>query len=595
MSESKSETLPDPATGMPGSCAAVPDAALVSQIPRITSDLIVVLDAARRPAWRNPAMSRRLESLGTGPHEDILADIVARAAEIGAAGHGEPISVEDTSGTDDGTIMLMDRDGRQAWYRVATCPTDIPEPGSEVLTLHDVTSIKHREQNLIEANSMIEHRLNHDPQTGLPNRRRLTADLKRALRAQTPEARVGVVVIEILQFKELTSLHGPDAANEVVQETCFTLLECVDESQIVARTGSHEFVVVFEGCESVDVLHAHAARIHQRLQISVPLDTGDYNVSVRLAVVLADVDQTDSDQLLMDPLVALHHPDTPQSVFIRVYDTDMRKKMENRARIYSELKTAVENDEIEPFYQPQIRIADRVCIGFEVLARWRHPERGLMPPGLFLPIAEDTGLLPGIDDVIMQKSIRALADWRAMGYANLRISLNASGDALRDPTFTDRLKMELDKYDLTPAAASIEILESVLIEDEEDVAAKTLDQLKKNGFHLELDDFGTGYASISTLITLKVDTIKLDRSLIKDLCTDEDSYNIVKSTLALAEQLGVEALAEGVEDDAQMAILDEFKCQFAQGFGIAKPMPLADATAWLAAHVAGCARERAIA
>ena len=297
--------------------------------------------------------------------------------------------------------------------------------------------------------------------------------------------------------------------------------------------------------------------------------------------MLADREGVRPNKLMIDPLVALHHPDTPQSVFIRPYDEEMRVKLENRAKVFSELKDALENDEIEPFYQPQIRLEDGQAFGFEVLARWRHPERGLMPPGLFLPIAEDTGLLPAIDDQIMQKSIKALAGWRAEGYEELRISLNASGDALRDETFPDRLIMELDKYDMTPAAASVEILESVLIEDDEDVAAKTIETLRRSGFHLELDDFGTGYASISTLITLKVDTIKLDRSLIKDLCTKEDSFNIVKSTLALANQLGVESLAEGVEDQAQMAILREFRCHYAQGFGIARPMPHGETTEWL--------------
>ncbi len=561
------------------------DATLLQGLASLSKDPIVVVDENHRPVWTNGAMERRLSTLDTRPRLELLAELLDQIALVEPFDPDAAVAIEGAHDTSDGTLMLMDRSGRQVWYRVACHGPEEAGGGRTVYVLHDVTAIKHREQNLVEANSMIEHRLNHDPQTGLPNRRKLTGDLARCLRQQTPEERVGVMVIEVLQFKELTSLHGPDAATEVVQEACFTLLESVDGNCMVARTGASEFVVVADGLRGLDELREMGERIHRAMQVPVPLDTGDHNISVRVAVALADPDQTDADKLLMDPMVALYHPEMSQSAFVRVYDADMRTKMENRARIYSELKDALEQDEIEPFYQPQVRISDMSVIGFEVLARWRHPERGLMPPGLFLGIAEDTGLLPPIDDIIMAKSIRALSEWRREGYGDLRISLNASGDALRDPTFTDRLKMELEKYNLTPAAASVEILESVLIEDREDVAAKTLDRLKENGFHLELDDFGTGYASISTLITLKVDTIKLDRSLVKDLCTDEDSYNIVRSTLALADQLHVESLAEGVEDEEQMRILRELGCGYAQGFGIARPMPRSEVNRWLANYL----------
>ena len=532
--------------------------------------------------WINAAMQARLKTLGDEPQDKMVADILSKAAEIQTKQSTEITAVAETSEDDDGTIMLMDTDGRQAWYRVSRTPVKRGDVDYQIITLFDVTDIKHREQNLLEANSMIEHRLNHDPQTGLPNRRKLLTELRGALRRQTDDAFVGVVVVEILQFKELTSLHGPEAANEVIQETVVNLLESLDGNEVVGRTESNEFVVIFEGLPSLEALQKLAGQIHDNLKVSITLETGNYSVLTRLAVVLSGPDGADASQMMIDPLVALHHPDTPQSVFIRTYDSEMRVKLENRAQIFAELKVALEgDDQIEPFYQPQIRLDTGRAFGFEVLARWRHPERGLMPPGLFLPIAEDAGLLPAIDDQIMQKSMRALAGWRADGFGDLRISLNASGDALRDPTFPDRLMYELDKYDMTPAAASVEILESVLIEDEEDVAAQTIEALRRAGFHLELDDFGTGYASISTLITLKVDTIKLDRSLVKDLCTKEDSYNIVKSTLALANQLGVESLAEGVEDQAQIALLREFKCDYAQGFGIARPMPHDEATAWL--------------
>lgn len=554
--------------------------AFLARIPHLTDDLMLAVGPDGRILWTNAAMEARLARLEGLGRADCLAEIVERIAAVDLSHVSDVTDVEATEQTPDGTILLHDAAGRQEWYRVQRLG-GVGDPAA-LYALQNVTAIKHREQNLIEANSLIEHRLNHDPQTGLPNRRLLTEEIGRAL-ARRAGGEVGVVVVEIQQFAEITSLHGPDSASEVVQEACFTLLEALPEEQFLARSGPHEFTVVFEGCAGPGCIAARAQALYEALQITVPLPTGNCTLAVRVAHSVSGAD-SEPEHLLMDPLVAMHHPDTPPSVFVRAYDPAMRAQMEARSALYADLKDAVARDEIEPFFQPQIRLDTGGVIGFEVLARWRHPARGLVSPGVFLGIAEDTGLLPGIDAVIMRKAVETLAGWRERGFRGLRVSLNASGHALRDPSFTDRLKFELDRHGCGVGSVSVEILESVLIEDAEDVAAKTIADLRRNGFHLELDDFGTGYASIATLITLKVDTVKLDRALVKDLCTDRDSYAIVESTLALTAQLGVQSLAEGVETAEQIALLRRFGCDFGQGFGIGRPMPEAEATAWLVAR-----------
>ncbi|MEM6548453.1 MAG: EAL domain-containing protein [Pseudomonadota bacterium] len=554
---------------------------IVAQIPACTNDLIMMIDKSGRVVWMNDAMKLRTEAQGTVPAEHVSDWILSQVEQIDE-GTRKPAAVTATTEvSDDDVIMLNDKNGRQEWYLVTTLRIEARGETFKVATLTDVTAVKHREQNLVEANTMAEHRLNHDLATGLPNRRKFSVLLQSALRKQTEEHRAGLILVELEQFRELNNIHGPAAASEVIQELCVTLMENLPEDQVICRTDSREFAVIFTELASQEALVAKADQLHEALQISVPMDAGEFKISVRLGVVFGDPELIDPDKMLMDAQVAMYHPETPQNVFVRVYDPEMRKLLENRTQVYGELQAAIQGDEIEPFFQPQILLEDARVTGFEVLARWRHPKRGLVPPGMFLGIAEETGLLPTIDDIIMVKAFEALAAWRDMGFGGLRLSLNASGFALRDVEFVDRLQIQLEKYGLTSAAVSIEILENVLIEDEEDIALQTLKQLKQSGFHMELDDFGTGYASISTLITLDVDTVKLDRSLVKDLLTNDDSKLIVESTLLLTNRLGLEALAEGIEDSDQLEMLRGMGCHAGQGYGIAKPMSRADMSAWL--------------
>lgn len=560
---------------------AMPIRHLVDMIPRITEDLIVIVDEGWHAVWQNPALRRRIAAQNDVEPDQFLDWILSQIEDKVDFAQGSRRQGVEESSRVDRVLQLTDATGRQEWYQVDIARARHRGGPAHILTLHDVTDIKHRERNLVEANSMIEHRLNHDPGTGLPNRRAMLARVHCALNRQDEPGLVSILVVEPLQLRELTDIHGPTAAEEVVQELAVRLMEVFPPEQVVARTAEHELAVLL--CAAAEAAEARARTLLGELRVDVPLAFGTFTAAVRIAVVTAQ-HQDDGERLLMNARIALHHREAAGASDLRCYRPEMRSLLETRASVYAELNEALDKSELIPFFQPQIRLDDRRVIGFEVLARWRHPERGLVPPGVFLGIAEDTGLLPRIDAMIVSKAFAALADWIGLGHTDLRVSINVSGLELRSGDYVERLCTELSRHGLTPAHVSLEILESVAIEGEDDPALEAMRRLHEAGFHLELDDFGTGYASIAMLVKTNIDTVKLDRSLVAGIEENDDNRTVVTTVLALARGLGLGSLAEGVEHESELTFLAGLGCTYAQGYGIARPMAFDRATTWLAAY-----------
>ncbi|MEM6487445.1 MAG: phosphodiesterase [Pseudomonadota bacterium] len=459
----------------------------------------------------------------------------------------------------------------------------LPDTEHRALALFDVTDTVRHLAAVEKSRAAFEARLNNDVETGLPNERRLLQVLIEALRDDCDEPRsVGLILLEVLDFGQIVDLYGADTGAEVIQEVVFALSDALPEGTFFARTRGHEFAVVFDGETSNQGLITAAEAMAQAGCFDVETALGSCRVSTVLAVAVMKGGEGSPDQLLNNARIAMGFRDLPRRAGqVRLYEPEMRAALEARSRTYNELHAALSRDEIEPFFQPQVRLSDRQVVGFEVLVRWRHPEQGLVPPGLFLEIAEETGLLPQIDDIVMQKAMACLASWERMGLNGGRISLNCTGEALRDPGYISRLRREMARHDLSSEQIAIEILENVLFGDEEDAARQTLKLLQQDGFYLEIDDFGTGQASISHLITLNANAVKLDRSLVRNIETDRANRMVVEATLALSRNLGLATLAEGTETEGQMAMLHSLGCDYAQGFGIARPMPYEETTAWI--------------
>lgn len=534
----------------------------------------LVLDGEDRVLWASPAFA----ALGGRVEGRSVRWVFSCLGFV-----RNPAALDEAfAGLDEAVIVIDTRAETKAWRLIARTVSGSP-PAARVLAMIDVSHLSGALEIAERRRAVVEERLKLDAETGLPNERRLVEALSDALAPGRCDAvPVGLMLVDALDFQELVELYGADIGTETLRRLADTLLAEAPSDCLVARGREHEFAIVFPEAPSTQGMVQAAERLTERLCVSVPTPLGSARADVLLAMTTGLPGTLSAEQMLNNARIALGFRELPRRARqIRVYEPEMRAALEARSRTYAELLAALDHDQIEPFFQPQIRLSDGAVTGVEVLVRWRHPEQGLVPPGLFLEIAEETGLLARIDDIVMRKALACLAAWDRAGHRRLGVSLNCTGEALRDPVYVERLGTILASHGLAPGRVGIEILETVFFGGDEDAARSTLDALRARGFRLEIDDFGTGQASVSHLITLGADTVKLDRSLVRDILRDRASRLVVEAVLALSKNLGLATLAEGVETEAQLDLLASLGCDGAQGFGIARPMSFEDASTWL--------------
>jgi len=250
----------------------------------------------------------------------------------------------------------------------------------------------------------------------------------------------------------------------------------------------------------------------------------------------------------------------------------------------AEVAAALENGQIRPYFQPQVCADSGEIAGFEALARWEHPENGVVLPGLFLQAIENNGNSERLSEVILFHSLSALKSWDAAGFRISGIGVNFSSDELRNPKLVEKIKWEVDRFDIAPNRLTIEILENVVSDHDDDIITRNIRSLAAQGFSIDLDDFGTGHAAIANIRRFSVNRLKIDRTFITRIDSDPEQQVMTSAIIRLAESLGLETLAEGVETVAEHQCLANIGCQYIQGFGIARPMPFEDTITWLHQH-----------
>lgn len=271
---------------------------------------------------------------------------------------------------------------------------------------------------------------------------------------------------------------------------------------------------------------------------------------------------------------------------VRVYESGMARRRADRDAYRAELEIALDHGQVEGWFQPQISADTGKITGFETLARWCHPERGIIAPGSFLGSINDAGLSERLSEVMLQHALVALSRWDAAGVKVPNVGVNFSTDELRNPRLPDRLRWELDRFDLTPNRLCVEILENVVSTADNDIIVRNVTELARMGCRIDLDDFGTGHTSINNIRRFKVHRLKIDRSFVTRLDAEPEQRRIVAAILSLAERLGLETLAEGVETAAEQITLAQLGCDGLQGFGIGRPMPFPETIAWIRQHEA---------
>ena len=431
----------------------------------------------------------------------------------------------------------------------------------------------------LHADQQAQRAMNFDHMTGLPTRRFLVEHLEhcRATAGQTDEP-VAVLYFDFLRFRAINNEFGHEIADRLLLRLSQILNLASGTHDLVARVGGDEFAVSTFGHadHAVEVARDFAALIE------APVDIEGTRVRINCAVGVAIDDGTASaSDLLTNASIALAAAKRNPDGGVELYSEELRDRTIDRQTLERELQRAVSNSEIEPFYQPQVDAKTGRVVGFEALARWRHPDRGLLRPVEFIKTAEDCGLIPGISRAMVRKSLMTLTHWLKLGLDVPKVSLNFTAQELRDPDFVDTMLFDVDRVGLKPHNICVELLEAAMIDSAEDPVVQTLARLSAAGFQVELDDFGTGHASLSNLRNIRVNGMKIDRSFVRQMHENEDQQKLTHAMLALAGSLKIASLAEGVETEAEREMLIAMGCERLQGFAIAKPMSAEDATAWL--------------
>ncbi len=412
--------------------------------------------------------------------------------------------------------------------------------------------------------------------------------------ARTIGQSAACLVVGVGGLDRVEHLHGSTAMRSA-QDLCLLRLRAhLRPGDKAFRTGDARFLVLIGPAPRLDLeaLLQLGARLQSAIEDPASVSETSHYLTACIGLAhsrrcVADISGAGfldaADHALEE--ARLHGPSS-----LRAWSPTLENAATTRRLIRSEVVIALEKGQIEPWFQPQICTSTGQVSGVEALARWVHPDRGVIPPLQFLPALERVGRLPCLGEVMIARSLAALHHWDMTGLGIPNVSVNLSEADLRDPHLVERIKWELDRHDLAPARLSVEVLETVLAESMECSVSKNVTALARLGCRIDLDDFGTGRAPIATLRRLPIQRIKIDRSFVTGIDTNPDQRRILTGILSLADRLALETLAEGVESAGEHALLSQLGCDHVQGFGIAEPMPLDAIDTWLPGHNARISR-----
>jgi diguanylate cyclase len=425
-------------------------------------------------------------------------------------------------------------------------------------------------QNQHDAVQRYRHLALHDATTGLPNRAHLATKLETALgEAAAQNARVVAIAIDLDRFKDVNDVHGHAAGDHVLRALSERLSSMLGAGEFLARIGGDEFVAVKENAFTVWQAMNFAQSIHTAICAPIERDGSMLTVGASLGVAIYPDDGHDAESILGKADLAMYRAKQTPSEKICRYERSMDETQRARAALGMELRHALERGELELYYQPQNDVASGDLIGYEVLLRWNHPERGLVSPVEFIPIAEENGLILSIGEWVLKEACREAAGWGR----DLKVAVNVAPAQVAQSNLAKIVHETLLETGLPASRLELEITESSIIGDHQH-ALHVIRQLKALGITIAMDDYGTGYSSLSTLQTFPFDKIKIDRSFVNAVTTSEQASAIVRSTIILANSLKIPVLAEGVETDGHLAFLRAQGCHEAQGYFFGRPQPV---------------------
>jgi diguanylate cyclase (GGDEF)-like protein len=415
----------------------------------------------------------------------------------------------------------------------------------------------------------------HDALTGLPNRTLLRQQAEAALDGATPGS-VALVLIDLDRFKEINDTLGHAHGDVVLQAVAERLCGAVRGSDTVARLGGDEFAVLLPGVESAAAAEDLATRALTALEGGVEADGISVDVEASIGIAIAG-EGTDVESLLRNADIAMYSA-KDRSLGVCVYGDELDDHSPERLGLLGDLRRAIDAGELVLHWQPKVSLADGAVHGVEALLRWHHPERGVIPPGVFIPAAERTPVIRPLTRYVLDAAVAQCARWRAAG-RELDVAVNVSARNLLDDRFVDDVLEVLARWDVPASSLELEVTESAIMADPAR-AQLILGRLAAVGVTLSIDDFGAGYTSLSHLKDLPVHQLKIDRSFVTSMTTDRSDALIVRSVVELARNLGLTTVAEGVEDRATLERLGDLGCDVAQGYLVSRPLPAEQLEQW---------------
>ena len=423
------------------------------------------------------------------------------------------------------------------------------------------------------AHDQIEFLAYHDALTGLPNRLLAKDHLQQAiLAAERSSTKVALLFIDLDNFKTINDSLGHVIGDGLLKGAAIRLRECLRDTDTLSRQGGDEFLIVLNDVRDTESITVVAEKILARLAEPFEIDHHELSISLSIGIAVYPNDGKDFDTLLKQSDTAMYQAKESGRNTYRFHIGQMNIDAIEHLRMRNGLRRALEHGEFVLHYQPQISLANGAVIGAEALIRWNHPELGMVPPGRFISIAEDSGLIVPMGDWVLGEACRQAVAWHKAGLPELLIAVNLSAVQFKRGDVEKAVTQALDESGLNPALLELELTESILIKDTEKVLA-TVRQLKSLGVKLSIDDFGTGYSSLSYLKRFNVDKLKIDQSFVRDMADDPNDAAIVSAIIQMAKSLNLTTIAEGVEDERQLALLRRLHCDEVQGYYFARPMP----------------------
>lgn len=471
-------------------------------------------------------------------------------------------------------IEWRDSDGRQYALRLTTTPVGNAGEGA-VLVFHDLTET-------LAVTARLQHEATHDPLTGLPNRALLIDRLRQALaNAQRRGSLLALLFIDLDRFKRINDSLGHSAGDHVLQEVANRLQASVRGGDTIARWGGDEFIILLDNLHDRAAVIAVARKLLDLLDREFQADSStDLLLSCSIGISVGPTDSADAASLLSMADTAMYRGKLEGGSRYTFYSPDMNTWSRERLDMETALRHGLSDHQFELFYQPQIDIASGHLTGLESLIRWRRPGGGLVQPDLFIPAAEESGIICSIGDWAIREAMAQSVRWSHEGLVTVPLAVNISARQFSDMAIVDTIRGALADSGLNPSMLKVELTESTAMRDAER-AATMLQSIHAMGVSVAVDDFGTGYSSLSMLRRCPISELKIDKSFVSDVGKNSDDDAIVRGTIALAHSLGMSVVAEGVETQAQLRFLSQHGCNIAQGFLFAKPLPAHEVRNWL--------------